>query len=503
MKKFFILIILIQFIYSVKAQWVQIGDDIDGEVANDWATYTSGLSISSDGNVVVVGAPFNDSNGNDAGHVRIYENIGGSWVQMGNEIIGQDSTNWLGWSVSLNADGKRVAISAPHNSGNGYWSGNVRVFEYNGANWIQVGNDINGDAEDVSGLSVSLNADGTRVAVGTPYNDGNGMSSGCVRVYEYIGSDWIQLSSDIVGENGSDQSGNSVSLNSNGDILAIGAHYNDGTGQSECGHVRIFEYSGGNWVQMGSDIDGEAIDDRFGFSVSLSSNGLTVAIGAERNDGNNIGSGHVRVFEFNSGNWIQIGNDIDGESGGDYSGTSVSLSSDGSIVAIGAPYNDGNGGNSGHVRVFGYSSGNWIQIGSDIDGENALDWSGYSVSLSADGSIVAIGAPNNYGNGTDAGHARIYSFSTSVSEKIIEVVYAIIYPNPNNGDMIVEYSFTEDKEGEFVVYNVIGTKMMSYKLVPDKSRINITNNALPPGIYLYKVSSGNNIIIEDKLVIIR
>ena len=93
----------------------------------------------------------------------------------------------------------------------------------------------------------------------------------------------------------------------------------------------------------------------------------------------------------------QLGSDINGEAAGDQSGRSVSMSSDGTIVAIGAPYNDGNGSNSGHVRVYQYSSSSWSQLGEDINGEAANDHSGYSVSLSSDGTIVAIGAYRNDG----------------------------------------------------------------------------------------------------------
>ena len=48
------------------------------------------------------------------------------------------------------------------------------------------------------------------------------------------------------------------------------------------------------------------------------------------------------------------------------------------------------------------------QLGSDIDGEAAGDVSGMSVSMSSDGSRLAIGAEYNAGNGTDAGHVRVY-----------------------------------------------------------------------------------------------
>ena len=118
---------------------------------------------------------------------------------------------------------------------------------------------------------------------------------------------------------------------------------------------------------MGGDIDGEAAGDQSGVSISLSSDGLTIAIGANYNDGSNGTSGadrgHVRVYQRNVSNttvapigWTQVGTDIDGESGGDQSGQSVAISSDGLTVAIGASYNDGTtgttGDNRGHVRIY-------------------------------------------------------------------------------------------------------------------------------------------------------
>jgi hypothetical protein len=80
--------------------------------------------------------------------------------------------------------------------------------------------------------------------------------------------------------------------------------------------------------------------------------------GAFGNDGNGSNSGHVRVFQWNAGDastpgaWVKMGVDIDGEAACDYSGRSVSLSSDGKTVAIGANFNDDNGSDSGHTRVF-------------------------------------------------------------------------------------------------------------------------------------------------------
>ena len=134
-------------------------------------------------------------------------------------------------------------------------------------------------------------------------------------------------------------------------------------------------------------IKGEALGDQFGQSVSLSSDGKTLAIGANGNDNvNGENSGHVRVFGLNEdgSSWNQLGQHIDGETAIDESGYSVSLSSDGRTVAIGAYYNDGNGENAGHVRVYQIDDFRlkWKQLGQDIDGEAAGDWSGGSRSVS-------------------------------------------------------------------------------------------------------------------------
>ena len=96
------------------------------------------------------------------------------------------------------------------------------------------------------------------------------------------------------------------------------------------------------------------MSDDSGDSVSLSDDGNTVAIGAWRNGGNGHESGHVRVYHFDGSEWVQLGQDMDGEAPGDQSGSAVSISSDGTKVAIGAQYNSDNGSNSGQVRVYSF-----------------------------------------------------------------------------------------------------------------------------------------------------
>jgi len=252
---------------------------------------------------------------------------------------------------------------------------------------------------------VSLSADGLTVAIGAPINDN---SKGQTRVYHFdsINLVWVQMGQDIDGEAAGDQSGYSVSLSADGLTVAIGATNNDGSK----GQTRVYQLVNNMWVQLGQDIDGEAANDASGYSVSLSADGSRVAIGAR--DANEQ-AGQTRVYYFNGGIWEKMGQDIDGEAAGDQSGWSVSLSADGLTVAIGAPYNVAL---TGQTRVLHFNGSIWEQMGQDIDGEAVYDRSGWSVSLSADGSRVAIGARDA---NEQAGQTRAFNYPLVAPTNII------------------------------------------------------------------------------------
>ncbi len=408
--------------------WTQLGGDIKGEAAGDYSG--TSVSISSDGERLAIGAPYNDGNGYTSGHVRVYQwdTTNSGWTQLGGDIDGEAAWKEFGRSVSLSSDGGRLAIGAIYKNGNGYTTSHARVYGWSGTNWDQLGGDIDGGTgwhefdrsfrSDISDISVSISSDGRRLAIGVSGNGGNGTGAGHVRVYGWdtTSFSWVQLGGDIKGEAAEDYSGTSVSLSSDGERLAIGAPGNDWAGE---GYVRVYGWdtTSFSWVQLGGDIDGEEARDEFGRSVSLSSDGERLAIGAPGNSDSGYRTGHVRVYQWSGTSWTQLGGDIDGEAEYDNSGRSVSLSSDGERLAIGAPGNDDNEADAGYVRVYGWSGTNWTQLGGDIDGEAANDrfsWyirSNISVSLSSDGKRLAIGVPGNDGNGTGAGHVRVYGWS--------------------------------------------------------------------------------------------
>ena len=114
--------------------------------------------------------------------------------------------------------------------------------------------------------------------------------------------------------------------------------------------------------------------------------------------------------------WQQRGQDVDGEFADDYSGTSVAISEDSNIIIIGSPYNDYENipspGNIGHARVYQYNGSAWVQVGVDLHGYASEDFYGSSVSISGDGDVIAVGAPGNDING-DLSLIHILTLPTS------------------------------------------------------------------------------------------
>ena len=344
------------------------------------------MSLSSSGTVVAIGAILNDGVGDFSGHARIFMWNGTSWTQLGSDIDAESANDQNGSSVSINSDGTIVAIGARANDGGGNFSGSTRVYNWNGVSWTQLGSDIDGQAGDSSGDSVSIDGDGTSVAIGSYGNDNGGINAGCARVYTWNGTSWIQKGNNINGAVAGEYSGRFVSLSKDGNVLAIGAILNDGnTGDinDNRGAVRVYVWNGTGWIQRGTSISGELSGDQSGQSVSLNYNGSVLA----------ISGGAARVYYWDGVSWIKRGDNLDLRS------SSISLNNYGDVVAIGW------GGFNGQAKAYQWNSFglNWIQIFEKY-GEDFGDF-GTSISLNAAGNVLAIG---DIESGVNQGKVKIY-----------------------------------------------------------------------------------------------
>ena len=171
-----------------------------------------------------------------------YQVISGTatWTKVGNSIWGEANAKALGaFQMSISSDGSRLAVGNPDAFN---YKGQTRVYELDGNTWSQIGSDINGSvtSENV-GYSTNLSADGTRLVTSARGLPSSGITPGAVKVFNWDGSDWVEQAI-IYGENNADQFGHSISLTPDGSRLAVSAPLND-RANTNVGHVRIFDLS--------------------------------------------------------------------------------------------------------------------------------------------------------------------------------------------------------------------------------------------------------------------
>lgn len=237
---------------------------------------------------------------------------------------------------------------------------------------------------------------------------------------------WTQLGNDVNGQAAGDNCGWSTAISADGTIVAMGANFND-NGGSAAGQVRVFTLSGEVWTQIGADINGETSGDQTGQAVSLSDDGSVLAIGEPFNNDIGFTSGQVRVFRNIDDTWTQVGQDLFGQNAVASAGTSVDLSADGTTVAFGAPNTIINPFPSftGNVEVYELQDNNWVQKGGDIEGDGSVIKFGQSVSLSDDGNIIAIGQTGDPSNISipQLGRVKVYQFENNQWTQIGNTIF--------------------------------------------------------------------------------
>jgi hypothetical protein len=411
-----------------------------------------------------------DNTDGDSGAVYIFVNQGSSWVQQAYvKASNTDANDRFGSALSLSADGNVLVVGArregsqatgingleTNNSVGG--SGAAYTFVRNGGSWSQHTyiKASNTGSNDEFGHSLTLSADGNTIAVSAPGEDSNatGMSgdqsnnsalnSGAVYIFTYSGTTWSQEAY-IKASNtqSSDSFGSFLAVSEDGNILAVGASGEDSnaTGidgdqsnnsRDESGAVYVYSRFGGTWTQEAyiKASNSDALD-RFGSALAISSDGSTLAVGAiqERSNASGINgdqtnnslarAGAVYVFSRANGTWsqqayVKASNPNGGEPNFGYS---VALSSDGSIMAVSAYLEDSNAtgingnesntlaSNSGAVYLFRRNGSQWSQQAYvKASNTESDDQFGHALVLSANGSELVVGAIGEDSNATGLG----------------------------------------------------------------------------------------------------
>lgn len=356
-----------------------------------------------------------------------------------------DAGSEFGNSLALSSDGMTLAVGAwrEDSSSSGVGgaqggsgsmdSGAVYVFVRSGGMWVQQAyvKASSNDSTDGFGIAVALSADGNTLAVGASGEDSNAtgingnqldnsaLNSGAVYVFLRSAGTWTQQAYIKASNTGTrDGFGNAVALSADGNTLAVGASLQEG---DNSGAAYVFARNAGMWAQQAFiKASNAGANNFFGQSVALSGDGNTLAVGAAGEDSNATGingdqannlapnAGAAYVFVRNVTTWTQQAYiKASNADAGDSFGYPLALSGDGTTLAVGARSEDsnaagigGNGANnlaagSGAVYVFVRNAATWTQQAYVKASFNGIgDQFGISVALSADGSTLAVGSPD-------------------------------------------------------------------------------------------------------------
>ena len=357
--------------YTPASSWHQLGQDF---TSSNGFGHQHSVSISGNGNRLAIGEYMYDGINIKSGRVLIYEWDGNSWAQIGNHIEGDSYYDRFGSSVQMNYDGTRFVAGSIYNDDGAIDAGQVKVYEWNGNNWTQLGADIDGVSPNEGfGMVVSTNGAGDFIAV---TSNPTSLQYGLVKTYRWDGVSWNFNGDKVI------YKGSEVSLNFSGTSLGL---------CNSNGAVEIFDVSNSNWASIGDQI----IDtSNIGHSLDLNSSGSRLVIGYQGLV-NNTTNGYVKIYEYDGVEWRKIGDSIGGKSLNDRFGSSVSMDGLGNKIVVGALRADSLYNDVGSVSTFILSNGSWVPYSQEIYGSAANDQIGEVVSINSTGNIIAFGSQNS------------------------------------------------------------------------------------------------------------
>jgi len=257
--------------------------------ALDWFGY----SVAICGEYAVVGALFGDGNENGSGAAYIFKRNGTSWSQQA-KLSASDGEDGDQFGCSVAWDGDYIVIGARYDNDNGNHSGSAYVFKQDATGWAEQQKLLasDGAANDEFGFSVSISA--KYAIVGTTKGDGNEVDSGAAYIFERDCTNWMQRSK-VTASDGvaNDWFGRAVSIS--GIYTVVGAWSNDANG-ADSGSAYIFERDRKGWFERSKLVASDsAAGDYLGYAVSIGNNFLVC--GAMGDDDVASAAGAVYVFE--------------------------------------------------------------------------------------------------------------------------------------------------------------------------------------------------------------
>ncbi len=379
-------------------------EEVQKLLPSDGAAGDNVAGVAVRGDVAVMGAWKHDDNGADSGAAWVFRFDGAQWIEE-QELLASDGApgDWFG---PVATDGQIVVIGAIFDNDNGVDSGSVYVFRYNGAEWIEEQKLLASDGAAGDHFGVYALFEGEVMVIAADGDDDNGSGSGSAYIFRYNGAEWIEEQKLLASDGAAGDLFREIAIS--GDVVVIGARLDDDNG-SASGSAYVFRYNGVEWVEEQKLLASDgASGDYFGWSVGVTGDVAVIGAPLESNEhGSRAGS--VYVFRYNGAEWIEEQKLVasDGVGNEDF-GRAIAF--DGDVLLIGSVFDDDNGFDSGSAFIFLYDGSQWIEKDKLIasDGEPS-EWFGGPLALN--GNTALIAAYHDDDNGIDSGSVYFFDIS--------------------------------------------------------------------------------------------
>jgi 3',5'-cyclic AMP phosphodiesterase CpdA len=365
--------------------------------SGDWF----GRWISVDGDAAIAGATNHVHADIGGGAAYVLRRAGSQWAEEA-ELLASDAEAGDFFGVSVGVSGNVAIVGASREDTQGDLAGAAYIYRFDGAAWNEtklLASD--GAAQDQFGYSSDI--DGDQAVVGAFGDDDLGSESGSAYVFRFDGASWIEEAK-LYAADGAEVCwfGSSVAIS--GDVIIVGRSPHEGT--PDAGAAYVFRRGISGWaleqVLIGSD---SSVGDHFGYSVALS--GDVACVGAMLARNGDMQTGAAYVFRYGGSTWHEeaklLAHDGDGD---DRFGYDVALSSD--LAVVGAWHDEDLGDLAGSAYVFRNVGTTWVETRKLLASDGSAQ-DRFGIAVAAGDRMALIGAPADDGQGEESGSLYIYA----------------------------------------------------------------------------------------------
>jgi hypothetical protein len=358
-----------------------------------------GYAVNVSGDVAVVGANQDNDLGSNSGSAYIFRFDGSSWVQE-QKILASDGETGDMFGLDVDISGDVLVVGAPRDDDAAGTAGAMYIFRYDGESWVEEQKIVPFDGESWDAFGSKVGISGNRVITGS-MDDDAGYNAGAVYLYRFNGDEWV-FEDKFVGSDTTpnDYFGADVSID--GPVAMVGAYGDES--------AYIFRRVSGEWIEEAKLVaDDGGTHDEFGRAVDLDGPLAVVGSRNHNNSGTGLLDGHgaAYVYRFAGGNW-GFDTKLEDENGAAWDKLGHAVAVSGSLVVLGAPWDDDGNTNSGSAMVFGFDGLDWAQDNQLLNSSGGYsDLFGSSVAIWND--VAVVGSFQDDDNGTSSGSARIFS----------------------------------------------------------------------------------------------